>query len=277
MRTSFLTVLAVSTVLSFNALADVPSCGDNCTYSLIRNNDDNDNPTYTLKIEPIDSSQPAQIKDYDREGYLTSDYGSYVGTNEIAPWIENPAIVTKVEVDNGITSIGKHAFVSMRYVTEVTLPDGLKSIGDVAFHDMGALTTLELPNSVSTIDLFGIANSNLTEVNIPESLTKIGDYAFCGINNENLIVPASVTEISPVAFGLVSAGGWATAGIKNLYCSSEMKAQCETAIETAVAASDLSSVNIIEYQNTDGLYQLLDENGNATGPICTSWQQTSIA
>ena len=56
-------ILGLLTALNANA-EKLPSCGENCTYSYVENGVDNDNnPTYTLTISPIDSSKPASIRD----------------------------------------------------------------------------------------------------------------------------------------------------------------------------------------------------------------------
>ena len=260
-------------VLSFDALADVPSCGENCTYTLVQNNEDNDNPTYTLKVMPIDVSKPAQIKDYERNVYLNTpemdDYEWHIGTNEAAPWYNNgiDSSITKIEVGTGIASVGMHAFSDMESVTEVKLPQGLEKIGKVALHAMPGVTSIDIPNSVTFIDQFGVGNSRLTEIGISEGLTKIGDSAFCGVKAENFVVPAGVTEISELAFtaGDGSEGrNWKTTGIKNLYCSKDLISQCQSALAYAVNPNDTDDINVIEYESKGGVYVIKDEYGNET-------------
>ncbi len=267
-------VLMLALVMVFNAKAELPSCGENCTYSYIENGvDDDNNPTYTLKITPIDATKPAEIKDYERNVYLNTPtmlvYELYLGTNEAAPWyaegIDNS--ITKIEIGEGITSVGKHAFSDMSKVTDVTLPDGLEKIENVAFHAMSSLKSIDLPNSVKEIKRFGIGNSALTDVNISEGLTKIGESAFCGIKAENFVVPAGVTEISERAFTAENGAenwAWKTTGIKNLYCTAEMKEQCEAALSYASSQNALDDIKVIEYESNGGVYILKDNEGNET-------------
>ncbi|MBR2299723.1 MAG: leucine-rich repeat domain-containing protein, partial [Alphaproteobacteria bacterium] len=263
-------ILILGLITAFHTNAEeLPSCGENCTYSYVENGtDDNGNPTYTLTISPIDASKPAEIKDYERNVYLNTPnmltYELYLGTNEAAPWYAGgiDKSITKIEIGEGITSVGKHAFSDMTKVTEVTLPDGLEKIENVAFHAMSSLKSIDLPNSVKEIQKFGIGNSALTDIGISEGLTKIGESAFCGIKAENFVVPAGVTEISQLAFTAVNGTEnrtWKTTGIKNLYCTAEMKEQCEAALSYASSQNALSDIKVIEYESKGGVYVIGDD------------------
>ena len=160
-----------------------------------------------------------------------------------------------------------HAFSDMGSVTEVKLPQGLEKIGKVAFHAMPGVTSIDIPNSVTFIDQFGVGNSGLTEIGISEGLTKIGDSAFCGVKAENFVVPASVTEISELAFtddDGSEGSNWKTTGIKNLYCSKDLINQCQAALAYAVNPNDTDDINVIEYESKGGVYVIKDEYGNET-------------
>ncbi len=58
----------------------------------------------------------------------------------------------KVEVPEGVTSIGFAAFSACSNVTSVTLPGGVTSIGGIAFCECSSLTSIEIPSSVTTIE-----------------------------------------------------------------------------------------------------------------------------
>jgi len=133
-------MLILSFVMLFvnNAQADemsLPSCGENCTYSMLANGTDSDcNTTYTLIIEPIIKGTEATVNRYDSLGYST--------TTNYAPW--RNVNVSKVEVKEGIVSIGSHAFEDMWSIKEVQLSNGLESIGAEAFHNCSNLENINL-------------------------------------------------------------------------------------------------------------------------------------
>ena len=73
-----------------------------------------------------------------------------------------------VEIESGVTSIGKHAFYDCSALTSVTIPDSVTCIGEYAFCYCVTLTdvyytgTKEQWNAI----LFGSANYALNNANI---------------------------------------------------------------------------------------------------------------
>ena len=231
--------LILGLIIAFNAYADeLPSCGENCTYSYVENGVDNDNnPTYTLIISPIDSSKPASIRSYDRIG----------SSDNYAPWI-NPNI-TQVEIKEGIKTIGEHAFENMNGSNRtLILPEGLETIGAEAFHGFLA-TSVTLPSTLKTIGAYAF-DYRLSQINLPEGLKTIGNYAFPNSQLTDVVIPNSVTNLSAYAFGS-SGDGWNRAQISNLYCSKAQQAGCEAAL---AFRGDNATVTV--YEIKDGLYFL---------------------
>ena len=231
-------ILGLLTALNANA-EKLPSCGENCTYSYVENGVDNDNnPTYTLTISPIDSSKPASIRDYDRIGY---------GDN-YAPWI-NPNI-TQVEIKEGIKTIGEHAFENMGGSNRtLILPEGLETIGGEAFHGFNA-TSVTFPSTLKTIGSYAF-DSRLSQINhLPEGLKTIGSQAFANSQLTDVVIPNSVKSLSATAFG-GGGDGWNMAQISNLYCSKAQQAGCEAAL---AFRGDNATVTV--YEIKDGLYFL---------------------
>jgi len=120
------------------------SCGDNATWSL-------DTTTGTLTI-----SGTGDMYDYDNIHFSTDELSS--------PWhkvIHDISDIKSIVIEEGITSIGKTAFLDLYYVESVQLPSTLKSIGEDAFR---------------VFDCNGCENIFKT-ITIPESVTYIGDCA----------------------------------------------------------------------------------------------------
>ena len=213
MKISFLIILTVSAVLSFNALADVPSCGENCTYEMSANGTDlNGETTYKLVVKPIDDTLPAYMQKYSRYGYPQT------GTN-YAPWrFDN---VTEVVVESGIENISYGAFTSQAIKT-VTLPEGLKTLGPLALYDT-KITEIKLPDTLTTIGEWGLMCPLLEKLEIPSSVRSIERYALSGIQLSDLVIPPSVNTISPEAFGT-------STKLNKLYCEEAIASQCAAAI-----------------------------------------------
>ena len=238
MKRSFLMVLMVSGALSFNALADVPSCGENCTYTLTENGiDAKGNKTYAITLEPIDSSKSASIRDYSRYGFEKSE----TDTN-YAPWrFEN---VTEVKIKEGIKTIGNQAFVDMKSITSVELPEGLEQIGG-SFNGT-KITSLNLPSTIISIGVYAFSAAPIENINgLPDGIQSIGSRAFHNSKFTDLVIPESVTSLSAGAFGDES---YNKALIENLYCEEKMVDQCEAALKWR---KDMGAkVSVIPYQKT---------------------------
>ena len=253
MKRSFLTVLMVSSALSFNALADVPSCGENCTYEMSANGtDSNGNTTYTLVVKPVDNTLPANIQYYSRYGYPQT------GTN-YAPWrFDN---VTEVVVESGIENISYGAF-SDQSIKKVTLSEGLKTLGSLAFHGT-SITEIELPDTLTTIGEWGLACPLLEKLEIPSGVESIGRYGLAGIQVSDLVIPLNVKVISSEAFGTYT-------NLNKVYCEEMIANQCSEAINNTN-----KDVALIRYQTEDGLYVLTDEHGNKSYFISAADLQTN--
>lgn len=96
-----------------------------------------------------------------------------------APWFEHRSVITKIVVEEGITSIGNAAFSGCENLETVSLPDSLTEIGVGAFAVTG-IKEIELPENLTTIGMGAFMDSMLTRVTIPASVTSIGNIAFSG-------------------------------------------------------------------------------------------------
>ena len=95
------------------------------------------------------------------------------------PWHANKEQIQKVCIENGVTSVAKHAFNGCTNLQNVTLGNSIVSIGSSAFRNC----------------------SSLTAISLPETLTKIGGMAFMGcIALKKVTIPKAVTVVSGGAF-----------------------------------------------------------------------------
>ena len=154
---------------------DSGSCGENVTWTLTADG--------TLTI-----SGTGAMTDY------TYDSRS--------PWYSCRTYIKRVVMQQGVTSIGDHAFWDCSGLTSVTIPDGVTSIGGDAFSGCAALTSVTIPSSVTSIGGGAFSGcTSLTSVAIPSSVTEIGGSAFSGCTElTSITIPEGVTSIGGGAF-----------------------------------------------------------------------------
>ncbi len=129
------------------------SCGENVTWVY-------DSTTTTLTISGTGAM---------------ADYTGYDDT----PWYNYHDDITKVVIENGVTTIGKFAFDYCGFLTSVTIPESVTSIGDFAFADCTSLAAVTIPDSITTIGAGAFYFCiKLISITIPESVTTISNSAF---------------------------------------------------------------------------------------------------
>ena len=131
------------------------------------------------------------------EGVLTIS-----GTGEMANWDggNNPswtpylASIKSVVVDDGVTTIGKYAFLGCTSLKSVTIGEDVISIGSAAFDGCTGLSSLTLGSNVQSIlnhAFYGC--TGLTSLTIPASVTSIGVAAFYGCSGLTEITSEATT------------------------------------------------------------------------------------
>jgi len=131
----------------------------------------------------------------------TGDMWEWTGkVDSRAPWFGKN--VSKVVIENGVTSIGDWAFSACINLTSVTIPNSVTTIGEKAFACCEKLTSITIPDSVTSIGNGAfILCSALTSITIPGSVTSIGNEAFGGCYSlSSISIPSSVTKIGKLSF-----------------------------------------------------------------------------
>ena len=87
--------------------------------------------------------------------------------------------IQKVEIPDGVTSIGGYAFNDCYSLASVTIPDGVTSIGSSAFANCASLASVTIPDGVTSIGSSAFQYCySLASVTIPDGVTSIGSSAF---------------------------------------------------------------------------------------------------
>ena len=149
-----------------------------------------------------------------------------------APWMNFRNDISKVILEEGVTSVGAYAFSYCYHLKEISfpstlrtikndvfywcnikgdlkLPVGLKTIGDRAFYNACSYTeTITVPGTVKTIgqEAFYLGDNHenkiLDSLTLGEGVETIGTRAFFSFRKlYDVTIPASVTAIGEQAFG----------------------------------------------------------------------------
>ena len=110
--------------------------------------------------------------------------------------------VESIEIASTVTSIGDYAFKNAPKLNNVVLPQKLTSLGESAFYACTGLTSIEIPARLYTIKAYTFKNcSNLTSVIFNEgNLQKISDGAFYGTGLTELVLPDCLDILDVYAF-----------------------------------------------------------------------------
>ena len=114
------------------------------------------------------------------------------------PWKEERDQISRIVIEDGVTTVGEHAFYYCRNLLSAQLPDSLVSIGKYAFENCDSLVSVNIPNGISSIrEQVFYGCDNLSGIVLPENLASIDRLAFYDCRNlGEIVIPASVTIIS---------------------------------------------------------------------------------
>lgn len=107
-----------------------------------------------------------------------------------------------VVIPEGVTAIGRLAFVNRFRMKTVSIPHSVTQIGDNAFRGCCRLESIAIPPRVTSIldQAFGDCRA-LKEVTIPDGITEISTGLFWQCSGlESVTLPVGVTRIGNVAF-----------------------------------------------------------------------------
>ena len=134
----------------------------------------------------------------------------------------------RINLPEGLVSIGDWAFYSCKYLELSEFPSTLKHIGRCAFRGCYSISVSSFPDGIETLgagifsfitsknsplkkftlpdhlkevpDSLFLYCSNLEEVHLPANLEKIGSGCFCSTKLKEIVLPETLKEIGERAF-----------------------------------------------------------------------------
>jgi len=103
-------------------------------------------------------------------------------------WMAHKNSITSVTIGDGVTRIGECAFYSCRFITSVFMHNSVTVIARSAFDYCVVLTTINLSENLTTIEERVFFGTNLDSIFIPASVVNISSMAFTACNVRNISV-----------------------------------------------------------------------------------------
>ena len=120
----------------------------------------------------------------------------------VRPWKDYAARITKLVVEDGVSSVGSRTCYGFTALTEVVLADTVTDIGEYSFNGCTALSSIDLSNVTSIRANAMRGDTALSDITLSPDLKVIGYQAFrdSGASDASILIPESVTEIGFGAF-----------------------------------------------------------------------------
>ena len=121
---------------------------------------------------------------------------------QYAPWYEERAKITSIEIDDNVTYIGNYAFYLCYKITDekTKLPEKLEEIGEGAFKNC-KIKSVDLPSMVKSVGKEAFAWSGLIRVSLPSSLQCLSERMFAESHYLNeVIFSKGLREIGKESF-----------------------------------------------------------------------------
>ncbi len=119
-----------------------------------------------------------------------------------APWYDLRGDIIRIELPQGLSTIGDFAFIECKNLRSVSIPDTVTEIGSYAFAACEKLTSVKLSNSLQVIGTSAFYNCYaISSITLPYGLREIGSSAFYRCESLPAIkIPVNVQSLGTSVF-----------------------------------------------------------------------------
>ena len=169
----------------------------------------------------------------------------------------------KAVIEEGVESLGRHAFSSCKKLKDVQLPSTLKIIDADCFMWTG-LETIDLPDGLEEVYAEAFLQTPLTEIVIPDSVTYMGNSVFSGCTNlKSAVLSANCTDIQMNAFWNCTALEQVTIPEGVISIASSVFNGC-TSLDNVILPSSIASLHPNCFANCTSLTSMVIPAGVTT-------------
>ena len=138
------------------------------------------------------------------DGVLTLEGGTFIKYSSTHTWDAYKNSITKVVINDGIDSVGAHAFENYPNLEEVVFPKNMcAEIAEYAFYNCSKINNIELPDLLSRIGEYAFYGTGITSVDIPIFTGWVEEHAF----NDNTTMNKLIDQTNLVDAGTAGFGG----------------------------------------------------------------------
>lgn len=115
-----------------------------------------------------------------------------------APWYSNDSTITAIEIEDGVTSIGNHAFCGLSNAQTITIPNSVERIGIDAFENAKCETAEANGFRYVGNWLTGFKSSEdskTSEIEVKDGTTKTADFTSGKVDVKGVVLPKSLSYI----------------------------------------------------------------------------------
>lgn len=136
---------------------------------------------------------------------IVTDAGGYMKNGRYMSILEknsNKENRSRVEISDGIITVGNYFMYNIPGIKEAVLPDSIELIGGAAFAKTSITGNIVIPDKVKEIYAYAFMETDITGISLNKGLERICSYAFYGCSNlkGSIVFPESLYYLGNCAF-----------------------------------------------------------------------------
>lgn len=136
---------------------------------------------------------------------IVTDAGGYMKNGRYMNILEkngNKENISRVEISDGIITVGNYFMYNIFGIKEAVLPDSIELIGGAAFAKTSLTGNIVIPDKVREIYAYAFMETDITGISLNKGLERLCSYAFYGCSSlkGSIVFPESLYYLGNCAF-----------------------------------------------------------------------------